>query len=129
MRTFKDTKYGDLTGQKYETAHFGINVNDELLTSLEGSPDEVTAYYSCDKNRITSLKYAPKIIGGTFYCRYNKSLKNPRQQIIDNRILAKGGYKTDDGDFTYDEILKEMSINKNIKSKGFRTLLGLKNEI
>lgn len=129
MRTFKDTKYGDLTGQKYDTVHFGINVNDEMLTSLEGSPNEVTAYFSCDKNRFTSLKYAPKIIGGTFYCRLNKGLKNVKKQIIDNGILAKGGYKTDEGDFTYDEIVKEISINKKITSKGFRTLLGLKNEI
>ena len=47
---FKDTKYGDLTGQVY---HGDIDVDEMELTSLEGAPKEVTGHFECYGNELT----------------------------------------------------------------------------
>jgi len=65
---FKDTKYGDLTGQTYDG---NIDVSGLSLTSLEGAPEIVNGTFSCSNNKLTSLKYAPKKTE-IFYCRNNR---------------------------------------------------------
>src|SRR3990167_4307054 len=43
------------------------------LTSLKGAPKEVGGCFSCSDNQLASLKGAPKEVGGYFYC-YNNQL-------------------------------------------------------
>ena len=66
---FKDTKYGDLSGQKY---YGDINVSELGLTSLEGSPKIVNGHFFCDDNNLTSLEFAPESVSGIFNCLDNK---------------------------------------------------------
>jgi len=69
---FKDTKYGDLTGQTYKGDIYVSNLG---LTSLEGAPKSVKGYFYCyDNPKLTSLKGAPKNVGGGFYCHHNSKL-------------------------------------------------------
>jgi len=44
---FKDTKYGDLTGQTYKG---NIDVKRMNLTSLEGAPKSVKGDFSCSNS-------------------------------------------------------------------------------
>jgi len=76
---FKDTEYGDLTGQTYEG---NINVSELGLTSLEGAPKVVSGYFYCADNKLTSLEGAPKTVGN-FDCCYNylKSLEGAPQTV------------------------------------------------
>jgi len=71
---FKDTKYGDLTGQTYKG---DIYVHGMDLTSLEGAPKSVKDDFWCyDNPKLTSLKGAPKKVGGDFICSNNPNLKS-----------------------------------------------------
>ena len=101
---FKDTKYGDLTGQTYEGS---VNVKGQKLSSLEGAPKEVT---------------------GAFNCESNPDIKDPMNEIVKYGIIATY-YWTDKGGFTADFIKdlidKYYSINKRITRPSMRTLLGL----
>jgi len=45
---FKDTKYGDLTGQNYKG---NIIVRNMKLTSLEGAPQTVEGSFDCSSNK------------------------------------------------------------------------------
>jgi hypothetical protein len=42
------------------------------LTSLEGSPQEVSGWFYCSYNKLTTLEGAPQKVGGDFLCSYNK---------------------------------------------------------
>jgi len=66
---FKDTKYGDLSGQDYKG---DISVIGMQLTSLEGAPKTVNGYFYCSENMLFSLKGAPKNITSNFDCSKNK---------------------------------------------------------
>jgi len=71
---FKDTKYGNLSGQ---TCKGDIDVSDLGLTFLEGAPKNVTGYFNCSYNsKLTSLEGAPKSVSGYFSCTNNISLKS-----------------------------------------------------
>jgi len=62
---FKDTKYGDLTGQHYDSH---IDVTGLGLTSLEGAPKSLNGWFICKDNQLTTLEGAPKIVGAAFSC-------------------------------------------------------------
>ena len=49
-----------------------FNCFNNKLTSLEGSPTSVGGYFDCDNNNLTSLLGAPDEVGDHFYCSYNK---------------------------------------------------------
>jgi len=66
---FKDTNYGDLSGQTYEG---NINIFEMKLTSLEGAPKIVNGYFDCSNNKLTSLKFAPGKVSGNCYCHDNE---------------------------------------------------------
>ena len=146
---FKDTKYGDLTGQIYNGNRFGINVNQEPITSLEGSPKEVLdGYFSCDRTNLTNLVGGPEIVQGGFYCRENKKLtslegapkrctrflcngspklNNVKEQIIKYQIRAED-YVTDEGSFLYDDIKHLFNIGQRVTRPSMRKLLGLNDD-
>lgn len=42
------------------------------ITSLEGAPEEVNGSFFCDHTKITSLKGAPKIVYGSFFCNHTR---------------------------------------------------------
>jgi hypothetical protein len=66
---FKDTEYGDLTGQTYDDT---IDCRDKRLTSLEGAPQKVGGYFVCSTNQLTSLEGGPREVGGGFNCDSNQ---------------------------------------------------------
>jgi hypothetical protein len=47
---------------------------DNNLTTLEGCPKEVHGNFDCSFNRLTSLEHSPKIVKGSFYCTHNDYL-------------------------------------------------------
>jgi hypothetical protein len=63
MKTFKDTKYGDLTSQIYKG---NIHIEKQKLDSLEGAPSKVEGHFNAMSNKLKSLKYAPTIVQGDF---------------------------------------------------------------
>jgi len=89
---FKDTEYGDLLGQVYES---DIDVSRMNLTSLEGAPKIVNGYFDCSDNKLTSLKFAPEKVG-SFRC-------------TDNELTTlEGAPQSVDGDFK--------CVNNNLQS-------------
>lgn len=92
MKTFADTKWGDMTGGS-TTAYISVmnqhltslkgspkkagvfHVNDNDLTDLVGAPKEVEAF-NCSNNKLTSLKGAPEHVDTYFECSNNPNLKN-----------------------------------------------------
>ena len=119
---FKDTKYGDISIIQYQNNTIDVSMMN--LTSLEGSPNIVIDNFDCSKNNLTSLEFAPKEIKGYFCCKGNRQIKNVKGQIIKYQIEAKE-YWTDEGYFSFNDIKKFKALNKQIKSKGFRRLMGL----
>ena len=102
---FKDTKYGDLTGQVYSNK---LDCRDNQLTSLEGSPKEVGGDFYCGNNQLTSLEGGPQKVGGYFSCRSNQltSLKGAPKEVRghficqDNQLTSlEGAPKEVGGDF------------------------------
>jgi len=70
-------------------AKYGIRqytINDDMSISVNGNVDlsdknlksipikfkEVTGYFYCSYNQLTSLKYCPETVGGDFWCSYNQ---------------------------------------------------------
>ena len=89
---FKDTKYGDLTGQIYKG---DIDVGQENLTSLEGAPERVQGNFYCFDNDLTSLEYAPKEVTGSFDCNNNNltSLKGA-PEVVGHNFYCTHNYLT-----------------------------------
>jgi len=139
---FKDTKYGDLTGQTYKG---DIIVNGMNLTSLEGSPKNVTGYFSCSNNQtLSSLKGAPENVKGSFWCSNNPELtslegapENVKGSFWCHRsglILLEGISKNIGGSFncTGNSKLTQSEVDKLVKCdiKGkIKVPNGLKAEI
>ena len=63
LTDFKGVRFGQVSG-------YFICSNNEL-TSLEGAPQSVIGYFSCSNNGLTSLEGAPQMVGGSFYCSGN----------------------------------------------------------
>ena len=142
--------YGDLTGQTYN-GDISVYNKSKKLTSLEGCPKTVNGTVSFADNNLSSLKYAPEFVTGTFDCSNNKKLtsfegapktigkyffgegnpliKDPVAEVIRCGIQATR-YSFGNGIFlTWEDIKKDFfkyqDMKDSIKSKGFRTLLGL----
>ena len=56
------------------------------LTSLKGAPKEVGGGLDCSCNKLTTLKGAPEKVGGSFYCSYNQltSLEGAPKEVGGN---------------------------------------------
>ena len=68
------TKLPDFLSDVEVTGFFACNNN--KLTTLEGSPTIVRGVYACGQNLITSLKGAPDYVKGNFFCNANKLLES-----------------------------------------------------
>jgi len=51
------------------TGYFCCNIN--KLTTLVGGPSSVGGTYTCSSNKLESLLGAPSVVGGNFDCSYN----------------------------------------------------------
>lgn len=65
-------KLQDMHGLKFGKVDGDFICSFNKLTSLEGSPQEVTGGFFCHDNRITSLLGSPQKVGGSFYCYENR---------------------------------------------------------
>ena len=122
-KTFKDTKYGDLT-KEYR---YNIDVSNEDLESLEGSPKKVIGYFWCDNNKnLESLEGAPEYIGGNFYCYNCPNLKF--EEIIKGLINSeiKGNIETDYEEY---DTKKELDLAKKIGYNKWLKLFKVKEQI
>ena len=107
MKTFKDTRFGDMTGKQ---VGYGIEVYNEDLDSLEGSPEVIRGNFDVTDNNLTSLKGSPVKIFGNFSCYNNKitSLEYGPEIVTgnydvgaDNNLTSlKGAPMSVGGDFT-----------------------------
>lgn len=78
-----------------------------LLVSLEGSPQSVGGDFFCINNKLTSLKYSPIIVGGSFWCATNnlRNLEGAPQNVDDincnhcGLVTLTGAPKTVRGNF------------------------------
>ena len=84
MKAFKDTRFGDMTGK---TVGYSIEVYNEEMDSLEGSPKEVYGNFDVTDNNLTSLKGSPRKIYGNFNC-YNNKLTS----LEDGPDIVTGNY-------------------------------------
>jgi len=68
-------KFGNVTG------YFACNFN--KLTTLEGCPQSVGGDFDCGYNYLTTLEFSPKSVDGYFDCRNNKltSLEGCSQSV------------------------------------------------
>jgi len=89
--------------------YFSITGNN--MTSLRGCPKEVTAEFYCDSNLLTSLEYAPLIIGISIDCSGNNI---PRDLLIKqlNDIFFTKTATTDFGNFIKDELKTLLNVNE-----------------
>ena len=99
------------------------------ITTLKGSPVQVGGDYDCSGTTIKSLEGCTQNIGGTFYA-YNVPMTEGDilADIIKYQIKATD-YSVLETYYTFDNIKEQFTNHqkmKSIKSKGFRTLLGLK---
>jgi hypothetical protein len=75
-------KFGRVTGY--------FDCRNNQLTSLEGSPKELSRSFYCADNQLTSLEGSPKVVGGSFGC-YNNQLTN----LIGGPEVVLGDYFAD----------------------------------
>lgn len=89
---FKDTGFGDLTGQIYEG---DIWVDHMGLTSLEGSPKKVHGDFVIRGNKLTSLKFSPREISGDL-----NALDNQIKSLIGGPTVVGAVYNVRDNEIT-----------------------------
>lgn len=78
IQKLNEKSYSDLMGDTTD-----INVSRQKLTSLKGAPKTVDGNFLCNNNKLTSLKGGPKTVGGNFWCHENKltSLKGAPNDV------------------------------------------------
>jgi hypothetical protein len=72
----------DLNGIKFGIVDGDFDISDNELTTLEGSPEEVTGDFLCASNFLNSLEGGPRIVRGHYHCSNN--------DLFDLTGLAKG---------------------------------------
>lgn len=99
------------------------------IISLKGSPAQVGGDYDCSGTKVKSFEGCTTDIGGTFYA-YDVPMTEDEMidDIINYQIKAKD-YSIRESYYTFEDIKERFIAHqkmKSVKSKGFRTLLGLK---
>ena len=81
------------------------------LTTLEGAPKKVGKVFDCSSNKLTSLEGAPREVGESFHCNNNKlnSLKGAPREV-------GGGFfcKNNTTKFTEDDVRKVCKVKYGI---------------
>ena len=97
------------------------------LTSLKGAPKEVGGHFDCSCNKLTTLKGAPEKVGGNFDCSYNQltTLEDAPKPVVgsfycnDNALTTlKGAPEKVGGNF-------DCGHNKLTSLKGFPQKTGI----
>ena len=57
---------------KFRNVSVYFTCSNNQLTSLEGAPNTVGGSFNCHNNQLTSLECAPNTVGGNFYCHNNQ---------------------------------------------------------
>ena len=142
--------YSSLRDLKYCPSATNYNFKGNILHTMKGVPNQVNTL-DVSNNLIVDLDGAPELVSNTIDLSNNpllkslkgnlsnvvyklilkncKSLKDVKGEIIRNKIKS-AYYETDEGNFTYIDIVEDIkayvSMDNGVKSKGFRSLLGLK---
>jgi hypothetical protein len=87
LTDFKGVRFGEVSG------FFDCSRNS--LTSLDGAPQKVGGGFRCYSNKLTSLEGAPQRVGGDFICHSNQlvSLKGS-PQIVTGSFYCSGNQIT-----------------------------------
>lgn len=105
-----DNKLTSLKGSPMEVSGY-FYCYDNDLTTLEGAPKKVGKVFDCSSNKLTSLEGAPREVGESFHCNNNKlnSLKGAPKEI-------GGGFfcKNNTTKFTEDDVRKVCKVEKKI---------------
>jgi len=80
--------------QSIEEVTGWFDCSDNQLTSLEGSPQTVGGSFWCDNNRLTSLEGGPQIVGGWFYYYSNAKQFSETDIPSTTKIGGKIKFKT-----------------------------------
>jgi hypothetical protein len=88
-------KFGEVSGYFY--------CSNNQLTSLEGAPSRVVGYFDCSNNKLTNLEGAPEVVESGFYCYNNKltSLKGGSKVrgtsywAFNNQLINFNGFPED----------------------------------
>jgi len=98
MGKFKDSKFGDLTGQDITMG--SLSLSDSDIDSLEGSPEIFRGDYNMSGNDLVNLEFAPKEIYGNAIFEDNliNSLKGSLVTVIGNLNLSNNYLKDFKGD-------------------------------
>jgi hypothetical protein len=65
------SQLGDFIGVSFGVISGDFDFSNGYLTSLKGAPRKVGGLFNCDSNSLTSLEGSPLEIGGDFFCSYN----------------------------------------------------------
>ena len=102
-----------------EYIQFGVVKGDfdcglNQLTSLKGAPKEVGGVFICSYNKITSLKGSPKKIGGSFHgsCNQLTSLKGAPKEVGGDFNCSNNKVQ-----FTEDDVRKVCNVKDRIRVK------------
>ena len=97
MSTFKESKYGDLTGQDVTVA--SLNLGGKNIDSLDGSPDIFRGTFNFNLNDLTSLEGSPTEIYGEAIFSDNMldSLKGNLKAVIGNLNISDNVLKDFNG--------------------------------
>jgi hypothetical protein len=77
---------------QFNKAYNSFDIDDCGLISLRGCPKTITGYFSCQGNKLMSLKYSPLFVGDSYYCTMNP------------------------GNFTEEDVRKVCKVHKNIQA-------------
>jgi hypothetical protein len=93
--------------------HF--NINNNILTTLRGTPLAVGGNFNCFNNQLTNFSGGPKWVGGDFYAHQNKltSLKGSPSEVVGNYYISGNEYLENlvgctlkiGGNFSFDDTL------------------------
>ena len=127
----------DFAGKKWQG---NFICSDKQLTSLKGSPSEVSGDFHCSKNQLTSLINSPEKVDGDFNCSKNQltSLNGAPSFVggdffcMSNNLTSFEGAPSSVGGefFCMNNKLKSLKgIHKHIKEINGNALLASKNPI
>jgi len=98
MGSFKDSKYGDLTGQ--DISMVSLNLGGKNIDSLDGSPSVFRGTFNLNLNDLENLKGSPREIYGDAIFSDNMlvSLKGNLKTVIGNLNISDNKLKDFNGD-------------------------------
>ena len=97
---------------KFRNVSVYFTCSNNQLTSLEGAPNTVGGSFNCHNNQLTSLECAPNTVGGNFYC--HNILTLPYSELF--KIVDKV-----DGDIFYSSVTTpedkdKIRIDRDVKN-------------